>query len=150
MTTTTITHDHRWPGYGLIALGLLHTAALGVGGAAAIRQLFAHGWWNPAAGDPMRLTPLWSFEFGAFLVVIGWLLARVGRGLAPVSRPLAAVLLALFVLGAVVVPVGGFWLGIPLALWLFARPPGRARHPAGSSLSADGGRSRNCASSSKS
>jgi hypothetical protein len=113
------------PGYGLVGLGFLHTAALAVGGASAIRQMFARGLWDAGHGDPMRLTPFWSFQFGALLIVIGWVLARSARGLRPVSRPLAATLLALFAFGAVVVPAGGFWLGLPLAVWLLVRQPAR-------------------------
>jgi hypothetical protein len=109
------------PGYGLVGLGFLHTAALAIGGASAIRQMFARGVWNAGHGDPMRLTPFWSFQFGALLIVVGWILVRTARAQHPVSRPLAATLLALFTFGAVVVPAGGFWLGILLALWLLVR-----------------------------
>jgi len=115
----------KWAGLGLMALSLLHTTALCVGGAEAILQLFAERWFDPAGGDHARLAPFWAFEFGGLLFIVGWMMSRSAQGKPPVSRALACTLLGLVVLGAVVVPVGGFWLAIPLAAWLLLTPGAR-------------------------
>lgn len=114
--------SRKWAGRGLMGLALLHTLAVVLGGASALGQLFAERFFDPARGDPTRLAPFWALEFGGMLFLVGWMMKRSADGLPLVSRALACTLFALCCFGAVVVPVGGFWLVIPLALWLFLTP----------------------------
>ena len=111
-------------GTALIVLGVLHTlATLGGGGEAVVEMILA-GWWRTAditRAEPMRVAVFWSLQFGALLGLIGWLLRRAGLGRHGVSRAWAGTFGAVCLIGAVAVPVGGFWIGAGFAAWLGSR-----------------------------
>jgi hypothetical protein len=70
------------------------------------------------SADPPNLAALtffWSISFGLALVGVGLLVREVeGRG-QPVPRAVGGLLLAMAAVGAVLVPVSGFWLLLPPA-----------------------------------
>ncbi len=110
----------------LWVLGAVHVlATLGGGGATAVEMVQA-GWWRAAdvtIADPMWVAVFWSLQFGAMLGLMGWALRRLARAGAGVGRPWCVAFGVVCLVGGVAVPVGGFWIGLGLAVWLWLAQP---------------------------
>lgn len=86
--------------------------------------IVTEGFWSTVEeGDWGRSTAFWFMMFGFLLILIGcmvdWQLKKTK------IQPPAAIgwtLLAIGVIGAVIMPVSGFWLVLPQA-WLLIRNP---------------------------
>jgi hypothetical protein len=121
MDEATSCRKHRVAGVLMMALGGLHTLATVAGGGDALVDMARAGLFDAAGRDWYRLAVFWSLQFGALLFLAGWLLHRRGAGRTLFARPIGCFVVVVFTLGAVVVPLGGFWLGILLGAWMIAR-----------------------------
>ena len=115
-------------GISLLGLGCLHTMALLAGGGHYLVSMVKSGWWMTAAhgvAPPIHVGVFWSLLFGLLLCKLGWLLVRVSKGLPALSLLWGVSLGALSLLGAIAVPVGGFWLVLGLSAWLLVQLKGQ-------------------------
>jgi hypothetical protein len=111
----------HWRGTSIVAIAAVHTlftlaVANQLGFAAAIRP-------GVGSADPPDLAGLtfsWSILFGLLLGVLGLVVRDAETRRQPVSRLAGGALLGLCGLGAVLMPVSGFWLAMPAA-WSLAR-----------------------------
>lgn len=105
-------------------LGVLHIIVTCGGAGDILFDMLEMGWWRSA--DPLALVyPLqiaifWSLIFGAMLVMLGWALHHASRGEVP-GRAWAGGFGVMCLVGALAVPIGGFWIGLGLALWMGIR-----------------------------
>ncbi|MFC4104134.1 DUF6463 family protein [Paenibacillus xanthanilyticus] len=114
----------RQMGLCLVLTGLLHTV---VGLALFTPDLIpivTEGFWDTVVGEERlihRENAFWFMMFGFVLMLLGyavdWMLKKLGAT-PPVA--LGWLLMATCLLGAVIMPVSGFWLGLPQA-WILAR-----------------------------
>lgn len=115
----------RWVGIALISLGGLHTVATLGGAGDVVRDMLAAGWWRSADPmdplvHPMQVAVFWSLMFGGMLALLGGSLLSVAAERPP-SRAWALGFAALCLVGAIAVPIGGFWIGLGFALWMAIR-----------------------------
>ena len=112
---------HNLSGALLVGIGALHT----VFGASVYRRSLAGIWragfFNAVAAETSRKHAFWFIFSGLLLIVLGQLCFWVERSL---GRPLPPFvgweLLALGLLGAMLMPVSGFWLVIAAAIYAIA------------------------------
>ncbi|WP_166245883.1 DUF6463 family protein [Paenibacillus turpanensis] len=106
----------------LMLTGLLHS---GVGLTIYMKHLlpiFSEGVWDTVQeGDWELGTSFWFMMFGFLLILLGYLtdwMIKKGK----ISPPAAFgwMLFLLCVIGAVTMPISGFWLGLPQA-WILTR-----------------------------
>jgi len=110
----------RWAGPALIAIGLMHTVVmillfhgpyaemLSSGLFATINETGPHTW----------AAAFWALIFGFMLMLVGVLLPSQRQ---PVGKHVALIFTLVVVLGIIVMPTGGFWLGLPVCVGLFLR-----------------------------
>ncbi|MCA9491229.1 MAG: hypothetical protein KC621_14965 [Myxococcales bacterium] len=125
----------RWRGRALVAIAGLHTAfsamiAAGVGftpelleaagGSAPLTRMLP-GMGSVQPPDMPALAMFWSMAFGAAIGLLGLLIDQLERDGVRVGAPVVVGLLLLGVVGAVLVPAGGFWLVLPVAVSLLRR-----------------------------
>ncbi len=114
----------RWIGRWLMGVAALHTVFGLVVFAAPLRETAAAGFWNAlGAGDPMRNLAFWFLVAGALTALVGYLadwIERATGGALP--RALGWALLAIALVGVILVPALGFWLVLPAAIGILARP----------------------------
>ena len=115
----------KWAGVTLLALAVLHTLATLAGAGDIVLDMLESGWWRSAdPSDPlvhgMQVGVFWSLMFGGMLALLGWIFLGLSRGVAP-GRAWAGGFGVLCLIGAVAVPVGGFWIGLGLAVWLVVK-----------------------------
>lgn len=122
----------------LVAIGLLHqgfglVAGLGlvapapeVAARAPLVEIASAGFLNAVEPDPWRSTFAWFMLFGFVLLLLGGLAHRVERSGSTVGRAFALGLAATCLLGVVLLPASGFWLGFVPAVvaWRRARASG--------------------------
>ena len=113
----------RWAGPALIFIGVLHTAVMILALYPVYGEMLSAGLWNTVSASTYEEAPAWSAAswsliFGFMLVFAGLLLPR---NRVPVSKAAALVLVGILAVGIVVMPTGGFWLGIPVAAGLWRR-----------------------------
>ncbi len=112
----------RRAGQVLVALGALHTLATLGGAGSALVAMVQAGWWRRA--DPMldpdwmHVAVFWSLWFGGLLAFLGVSLLRVGGGQSALSRLWGVAFTVFSLVGALAVPVGGFWFGAALGVWV--------------------------------
>ncbi|MCI3918872.1 DUF6463 family protein [Paenibacillus sp. TRM 82003] len=107
----------------LLALtGLLHSVIGLILFWDALLPIVTEGLWNTMKeGDWERLNAFWFMMFGFLLILIGYMVSWVLKQTQ--LRPPAAVgwsILAIGIIGAVIMPISGFWLVLPQA-WLLLR-----------------------------
>ena len=107
-------------GQAIVTLAILHTAASFMP-YDAWQQLLALGVWNAGFGNWYVAAVFWSFLVGPLLGCIGWMLVRYGREKTPFSRGVGLLLFGTSLFGAIVWPVGGFWLVAAVALYMTIR-----------------------------
>ncbi len=119
---------HRFTGHSLMGIGALHTLVGLVAFSKPLADVAQDGFVN--AIDPYldRQVAFWYVLAGVLLFALGqscrW--AHRQTGLVPIS--LGWTLLAIAVLGVILMPIAGFWLFFPPALFaLAASRDGRAR-----------------------
>ena len=115
-----MTKPRRWIGRWLLGVGILHTL-LGIGTYIfSVVAIVREGLWNtvePVQGRPLAV---WCIAAGLQLILLGalanWIEAR-----GPLPRFLGWTLLAFAMLGAVLIPISGFWFLLPPAVGILAR-----------------------------
>jgi Family of unknown function (DUF6463) len=126
----------------LVGIALIHTVfgvAIGSGldpsvafeGEPALTAMLADGVVDSVGGDPWRAAITWFLLWGLVLGLLGLEAHQSERAGVPPSRSFALGLAALCVLGVVLMPASGFWLGFVPALFAYRRAM-----PAGTDASA--------------
>ena len=110
----------QWAGPTLIAIGVLHTIVMGVLFFGVYWDIVAAGMLNTVSetANPLWGAAFWALLFGFLLMIIGGLLPGNRK---PVPLAIRFGLFAVILLGIVIMPTGGFWLGLPVALALMLR-----------------------------
>jgi hypothetical protein len=103
----------------LVATGALHTIVGVLLYAPYLLEMWQAGLWNSVEPHLGRMAVFWFLFFGFLLMMAGQVIARYTR---PIPRGFGWGLLALSVVGAIMMPVSGFWLVIPQALYLLWKP----------------------------
>ncbi len=108
----------------LMLTGLLHTIVGLIGYMEPLQSIVGDGLWNTIVTDGQleREIAFWFMMFGFMLMLIGytadWMMKK--RSIAP-PPAFGWMLLSVCTLGAVIMPVSGFWLGIPQAIVLLRK-----------------------------
>jgi hypothetical protein len=120
----------RISGYLLLILGFLHVALGVVSGWPQVKAIFAYGVWNALGQQPqaacinnlvcMQLNAIWWFiSLGLMIILFGALCIWIERTL---KRAIPAfigwLLLVISAMGAVVIPISGFWLVLAIAIYM--------------------------------
>ncbi|WP_246021793.1 DUF6463 family protein [Paenibacillus zeisoli] len=106
----------------IMLTGLLHTGVGLILFTKYLLPILSEGVWNTVQeGQWERGTSFWFMMFGLLFIMLGyitdWLVRK--RGISPPAA-FGWMLFALCVLGVVIMPVSGFWLGLPQA-WILTR-----------------------------
>ena len=107
----------RWAGPVLIAIGFLHTFVMIGLFHGVYLEILAAGLVDTINEhvSPLRGAAFWALQFGFLLILVG-LLLPIDR--TPVGKEVGIMLLFVVSLGIVIMPAGGFWLALPVALGL--------------------------------
>lgn len=110
----------RWAGPALVAIGVLHTIVMVVMFHGAYWEILSAGLLNTIeeTSEPLWGAAFWALQFGFMLALLGALLPAERR---PVSKWMAGGFLLVVLLGIIIMPAGGFWLGLPVAIALLIR-----------------------------
>ncbi len=122
----------------VIAIGVLHQLVglmtglgwmPGPGGAtsAPLVDLVRAGFVGQAEGDPLRLALVWFLLFGFMMILTGAVLHRLERSGVPLGREAALGFGSLCLLGVLLMPASGFWLGFIPTVQLWRRTHGVRR-----------------------
>lgn len=112
----------RWIGPWLMGVAGIHTGFAVAAFGGVLRDVVARGVFNAVGTDPTVGAVIWCVLFGAMLFVCGLAVAALDRATGgELPRPLGWGLLALATVGAVLMPVSGFWLAFPPAIAVLAR-----------------------------
>lgn len=118
----------RSHGFLLLGVGALHTLFGLVVGRAALAEMARPGSVHTVGGLSQPSLLFWFLMFGFVLLPLGhlcfWVERRLGR---PLPAFLGWEILAVAMIGVVLDPRSGFWLGLPLGASLAL---GAQRHPA--------------------
>ncbi len=105
-----------WIGYWLMGTGLIHTVVAAVQYRDVIGSVFDGGLFNTVVGNPVIGAVVWSLLFGYVAMVGGFAVNALERAQVALPKTLGACLLALATVGAILIPVSGFWLLFPPSL----------------------------------
>jgi hypothetical protein len=109
-----------WAGPALICIGVLHTVVMVALFHQTYIEILSAGMWNTIheSAQPMWAAAAWTLIFGFMLIFAGLLLPK---NRTPVSKPAAVCFLLIIAFGIVLMPTGGFWLGLPVVAGLLIR-----------------------------
>lgn len=112
------------PGVLIIGIGVLHQLVGLVMGRAVLVDLVRAGVVGQVDHDPLRAAIVWFLFFGFLLIFTGVVLHRLEASGTRPTRSLALGFGALCLLGVLLMPASGFWLGFVPAvqLWRRAKP----------------------------
>lgn len=117
----------------LVAIGLLHQlvgtiAGLGLLGplpgmqpSAPLLDIARDGVFSAVEPHPARVMVFWFLMAGFLLVFLGWLAHRMERATGGLPGAFGPLLAAFCVLGGVMIPLSGFWLGLAPAILAWRR-----------------------------
>lgn len=125
----------------LIAIGVLHNLVGLMVGGPVLLEIMADGWVAAVPDDaPMRMALFWFLWFGWLAILLGasWLQIERRGLVVPAWQGLAMIVIGL--LGALAMPISGFWLVLPVGAVVMARSwrANRARSPATADRRSDG------------
>jgi hypothetical protein len=103
----------------LVATGVLHNIVGVLIGYPYMLEMWQAGLWNSVDPHMSRVAIFWFLLFGFLLMMVGQVIAGYVR---PVPKAFGWSLLAMSTLGALMMPISGFWLVIPQALYLLWQP----------------------------
>jgi hypothetical protein len=115
----------HWIGPWLMGTALIHTVVASVQYWDVIGSIVDGGVFNTVAGHPVIGAVAWSLLFGCVAMIGGFTVTALERAAVPLPKTLGGCLLVLGIVGAVLVPVSGFWLLFPAAITILLRAPGR-------------------------
>ena len=131
----TLPYGVKSPGTMTIAIGVIHQLfgfAAGFGLLAApdgtfhapLLELLRDGVLGQADAEPLRMAIVWFLLFGFLLIFCGVALLHLERSGARPTRSLAVGYGSLWLLGVLLMPASGLWLGFAptLFLWRGAQP----------------------------
>lgn len=108
----------RFIGLAVLIIGLLHIIYVFASMRGAIVEIVHAGVFDGIGTNMHREAAFWSFWFGVLLATVGYLIHWImGRG-ASVPPMAGWMLVGLGVGGGLLMPVGPFWIAIPLGLLL--------------------------------
>lgn len=111
--------------YLLIATGILHNTIGLVFGVSVLADIFRAGLFNTVHPPYYEREAIFWFLFAGFAMMLwGALLLSMSH----VPKVFSVGLLVLCVLGAIMMPVSGFWLVIPQAVYMLVQPT-KKPHP---------------------
>jgi hypothetical protein len=118
-------HTHAYgritPGALIAGIGVLHQFVGIALGHKALLDIWNSGVIGQAKGDPLRIAIVWFLFFGFLLIFCGMALHRLEiLGARPTSG-IAIGFASLCILGIVLMPVSGFWLGLIPAFQIWHR-----------------------------
>ena len=112
----------RWLGRWIIVVSVIHTIYAPLTYGDVLASMLAQGVFNTVGSDPVRAEAAWFVLCGAAFLIIGLAVDHVEQaGSAGAPKSIGWSLLLFGVLGAVLMPDGGFWLFLPPALAVLAR-----------------------------
>jgi hypothetical protein len=111
----------HWIGPWLMGTAVIHTVVASVQYWDVIGSIVDGGVFNTVAGDPVIGAVVWSLLFGCVAMIGGFAVNALERAAVPLPKTLGGCLLALAIVGAVLVPVSGFWLLFPAAITILLR-----------------------------
>jgi Family of unknown function (DUF6463) len=103
----------------LIITGVIHTLVGLLIGYPYLLEMWQAGLWNSVDPDMSRVAIFWFLLFGFLLMILGQMVASYTH---PISKMLSWSLLILSIVGAFMMPISGFWLVIPQAIYLLWQP----------------------------
>jgi hypothetical protein len=98
----------------LIATGILHNTICSLLGVSALREMVGAGFFNSVDPHFHRMAIFWCLFAGFGIMMWGQLLLSMKK----VPRGFAWSFLLLCCVGAVMMPISGFWLCIPQAIYM--------------------------------
>lgn len=100
-------------------IGMVHNLLGFVLGAAPLLEILSAGGFNAVTDDrPWRLAIFWFLWFGWALMLLGGTWHWAERSGLTLPRWGGAALIALGLGGAFFMPVSGFWLVVPVGVWV--------------------------------
>lgn len=113
-----------WIGRWFVAVAILHTVVGLVMGGPTLMAMLESGLFNSAGGQGLTELVTWFLMFGAVLGMLGIAANELERSERFASaRKLGIGVMLLAIVGAVVMPLSGFWLVFPPAIALLRRRP---------------------------
>lgn len=113
----------HWIGIWLMATASIHLGSVVFGHSAVFLRVVERGIFNTVEGDPVVGAFVWSLLFGAVAFIGGLAVSALERSSGVIPKSLGWSLLALACVGAVLVPVSGFWLIFPPAIAVLLKRP---------------------------
>lgn len=102
-------------GYLLIATGMIHNTIGILFGHKHLAEIAQAGFFNAVSSDIYREAIFWFLFSGFLMLLIGQLFLSMRT---PIPAAVGWNLLILSIVGAVLMPVSGFWLIIPQAIYI--------------------------------
>jgi hypothetical protein len=117
------THAYGRPTPGLVIawIGVLHQFVGFILGRQQLLDLWNSGVIGQAEADPLRMALVWFLLFGFLLIFCGMALHRLETLGAKLTTGVALGFASLCLLGIVLMPVSGFWLGLIPAFQIWHR-----------------------------
>lgn len=112
----------HWIGRWLMGTAFIHTMVATFQYSSVLVSVVERGVFNTVAGDPVIGAVAWSLLLGCVAMVGGFTVNELELAKVPLPKTLGLCLLALATMGAVLVPVSGFWLLFPAAITILIRP----------------------------
>jgi hypothetical protein len=118
----------HWIGRWLMTVAALHVVIAIVQYHDVLATVAQRGAFNTVAGAPEVGAVVWSLLFGAVAFIGGLAVSALEKSGVALPKSLGWCLVVLAAVGAVLVPVSGFWLVFPPAISIVARRPGAHSH----------------------
>jgi hypothetical protein len=118
----------HWIGRWLMAVAALHVVIAIVQYHDVLATVAQRGVFNTVAGAPEIGAVVWSLLFGAVAFIGGLAVSALERSGVALPKSLGWCLLVLAAVGAVLVPVSGFWLVFAPAIGILVRQPSVLSH----------------------
>ncbi|TXT37549.1 MAG: hypothetical protein FD135_3542 [Comamonadaceae bacterium] len=104
----------RWIGRWIMAVAALHTLVGLVMFQTPLTAMASGGWWDSVGHDPTRGVAAWFMLFGGPLLALGLAIDALEQHPSTRAMPtLGWLMLLLCAMGALWMPVSGFWLCLP-------------------------------------
>ncbi len=105
----------NWKGNSVVIISILHTLFAISNFGSIYLDMIKNGFFNSATTASSSLAA-WFFLFGILMLPLGILIRNFEYKAVPIPLSVVVSLLLLVILGAVVMPVSGFWLLFPPVL----------------------------------
>lgn len=106
----------RYVGRAVLIIGIIHILFVFATMRGPLAAIARDGVFNAIESHIDRQATFWSFWFGVLLATVGRLIQVIASRGEPVPTMTGWVLLGLGVMGGILMPIGPFWIAIPLGL----------------------------------